>query len=72
MRGKPPDRSPPAMTLEPVDLISYLRRRVFGLPVGVENGLCVLGLLARRQPRSGAARNRPGILLRRGVGPVFS
>jgi hypothetical protein len=60
------------MTLEPVDLISHLRRRIFGLPVGVENGLSVLGLIARRQPRSGAARNRADIGLGRGVESVFS
>jgi hypothetical protein len=58
----------PAVTLEPVDLIGYLRLRVIGLAVGVEHGLCVLGFLARRQPRTGAARSRAGI----GVGPVFS
>jgi hypothetical protein len=61
----------PAMTLEPVDLISYLRRRVFGLPVGVENGFGVLSLIARRQPRSGAARSRADVGLG-GVGLVFS
>jgi hypothetical protein len=60
------------MTLVPVDLISYLRGRVFGLPVGIEHGLGILGFLARRQPRSGAARSRAGIGLGRGVGPVLS
>jgi hypothetical protein len=62
----------PVVTLEPVDLIAHISRRVFWLAVGIEHGLGVLGFIARRQPRSGAARSRAGIGLGRGVGPVSS
>jgi hypothetical protein len=62
----------PVVTLEPVDLIAHIRRGVFGLAVWIEHGLGVLGFIARRQPRCGAARSPAGIGLGRGVGPVFS